>query len=358
MRTRNAVFTCMMMILLALGFTVTTHGAIGNLVVQGGGNELFHVRAGEPTSSNGVAHTVIETFNGGYLAAGSLSVDSSINEESPQVDVWVVKTDKNGIEEWNRTYGGTEADVAESVIETADGGFLLAGYTESLGAGDRDMWLVKTDSSGSEEWDRTYGETEIDGAESVIETADGGFLLAGYTESLGAGDRDMWLVKTDSNGIVQWDRTYGGTEIDRAECVIATGDGGFLLAGSTQGVYTTLLIGLVKTDKNGNTQWIKSFGRSGGYHRAFSVIETSDNGYVLVGDADSLGSGSGDIWLIKTNSNGNVQWNQTFGVGRFDSAESVIETADGGFLLAGYTQITGASYMEGWVNTEGMVDQN
>jgi len=135
--------------------------------------------------------------------------------------------------EWNKTYGGTGDDWAGSVVQTSDGGFVMAGGTDSFGAGDYDFWLVKTDAEGNMEWNKTYGGTDIDTARSVIQTGDGGYAIAGQTMSFGAGGRDFWLVKTDAEGNMEWNKTYGGGEGDYLFSVVQTGDGGYALAGYT-----------------------------------------------------------------------------------------------------------------------------
>jgi hypothetical protein len=149
-------------------------------------------------------------------------------------DFWLVKTDTAGTLLWDKTYGGTEDDHAYSVVETSDGGYVLAGSTDSFGAGDRDFWLVKTNSTGHMLWDRTYGGTGWEVAYSVVQTLDGGYAIAGYTDSFGAGDRDFWLVKTDSAGNTLWNQTYGGTDDEEARSVVQTSDEGYALAGVTR----------------------------------------------------------------------------------------------------------------------------
>ena len=136
--------------------------------------------------------------------------------------------------EWNKTYGGANSEVARSVIQTSDGGYLLAGQTQSFGAGGTDFWLVKTDSMGNMEWNKTYGGTKNDIAFSVVETSDGGYVLTGRTNSFGLGIADFWLIKVDSSGDHQWNKTYGGTGVDAARCVVQTSDGGYILAGFTE----------------------------------------------------------------------------------------------------------------------------
>jgi hypothetical protein len=333
MKTRNVVFTSKM-ILLALAFILTTQLANGNLTIQDGEIEPI----------NAQAHAVMETSDGGYLVVGSMKFSGLF-----QNDVRLVKTDSNGDEQWSQTFGGPRWDEAKSVIETADGGFLLAGRTDSSGVGDMDMWLVKTTSHGDEQWNQTFPKGPRDGAESVIETADGGFLLAGGTGFLSIELGDMWLIKTDRNGAEQWNRTFGGPRLDWAESVIETADGGFLLAGYTRSYGAgDADMWLVKTTSNGDEQWNQTFGGPG-WDEAKSVIETTDGGFLLAGQTYSSGAGEGDMWLVKTTSNGDELWNQTFGGTGWDEAKSVIETADGGLLLIGHTYSSGTGEGDIWL---------
>ena len=138
-----------------------------------------------------------------------------------------------GPQEWSKTYGGPNVDATDALVKTSDGGYAVVGYTASFGAGSRDAWLVKTDWAGNELWNQTYGGPNDDFACALVQTSDGGYALAGYTKSFGAGGLDFWLVKTDASGIVQWNRTYGGTGADVAYALVQTSDGGYALAGYT-----------------------------------------------------------------------------------------------------------------------------
>ena len=291
------------------------------------------------------AHSVQQTSDGGYILAGwTRSYGAGYD------DFWLVKTDANGNEHWNKTFGGSNYEDAGSVQQTADGGYILAGMTKSYGDGIGDFWLVKTDSDGNKQWDKTFGITgRYDRAYSAQQTADGGYIGGGYTSSYGAGDYDFWLVKTDANGNKQWNETFGGTDGDWAYSVQQTSDGGYILAGCTcsygaggEDVW------LVKTDANGNKQWDKTFGGTG-YERAWSVQQTADDGYILAGWTRSYGAGGEDGWLVKTDSNGNKQWDKTFGGTGSDKAYSVQQTADGGYVLAGYTESYGAGGEDVWL---------
>jgi hypothetical protein len=167
-------------------------------------------------------------------------------------DIFLLKTDASGNVIWAKTYGGTNWDRAYSVQQTSDGGYIVAGATGSFGAGGSDIFLLKTDANGNVIWAKTYGGTSLDEAYSVQQTSDGGYIVAGWTESFGAGGLDIFLIKTDANGNVQWAKTYGGTDWDRASSVQQTSDGGYIVAGYTWPGASYSDVFLVKTDANGN----------------------------------------------------------------------------------------------------------
>ncbi len=293
-----------------------------------------------------IALSLIETSDGGYALTGY--TDSFGGGDD---DFWLVKTDASGNMEWNQTYGGNGDDYACSLVEAADGGYTIAGYTRSYGAGRDDFWLVKTDSSGSAEWNRTYGGWDDEGIISLVLCSDGGYALAGMTESFGHGsDRDdFWLVKTDSSGNMEWNQTYGGTIREYSFSLVQTSDGGYAFAGSTcsfgAGNHDSWL---VKTDSSGNMEWNQTYGGTEA-DGTTSLIQTSDGGYALSGSTESFGAGSGDFWLIKTDDSGNMEWNRTYGDVEFDIASSLVEASDGGYAIAGYTYSTGAGKSDLWL---------
>jgi hypothetical protein len=288
------------------------------------------------TSFDG-AYSVQQTSDGGYMVAGltiSFGVDSS--------DFFLIKTYANGNVQWAKTYGGTSWDLAYSVQQTSDGGYIVAGWTYSFGAGGWDIFLIKTYANGNIQWAKTYGGAGWDLAYSVQQTSDGGYIVAGLTFSFGAGDWDIFLIKTDANGNVQWAKTYGGTYSDWAYSVQQTSDGGYIVAGGTSSFGAGWAdIFLVKTDANGNVQWAKTYGGTY-WDEAYSVQQTSDGGYIVAGGTASFGAGLSDIILIKTDASGNVQWAKTYGGTNLDSAFSVQQTSDGGYIVAGWTYSFGA----------------
>jgi len=196
-----------------------------------------------------------------------------------------------------KTYGGTDDDYAYSVQQTSDGGYIVAGETWSFGAGSWDIFLIKTDTNGNIIWAKTYGGTDWDVARSVQHTSDGGYIVAGYTRSFGAGSDDIFLIKTNANGNISWAKTYGGTSWDYAYSVQQTSDGGYIVAGWTDS-FGAGDIFLIKTNANGNIIWAKTYGETGGDY-ASSVQQTSDDGYIVAGS-------NSDVFLIKTDANGNI----------------------------------------------------
>jgi hypothetical protein len=220
-------------------------------------------------------------------------------------DIYLIKTDSLGDTLWTKTYGGTSYDYGWDVHKTTDGGFIITGDTESFGAGSNDVYLIKTDSLGDTLWTRTYGGSSGDGGSSVQQTSDGGYIIAGGTSSFGAGNADVWLLKTNSTGDTFWTRTYGGTGSDDGREVRQTLDGGYIIAGGTGSFGVGGDVYLIKTDSLGDTLWTRTYGGSG-YEMCWSAQQTSDGGYVLLGTTDSFGSGLVDVYLIKTDENGLV----------------------------------------------------
>jgi len=200
---------------------------------------------------------------------------------------------------WNKTFGGAEDDNGYSVQQTSDGGYIITGHTDSYGAGGYDVWLIKTDSSGSVAWNKTFGGSSGDGGYSVQQTSDGGYIIVGITYSYGAGGGDVWLIKTNSSGNVAWNKTFGGSSGDDGYSVQQTSDGGYIIVGITYSYGAgSADVWLIKTDSSGNEIWDKTFGGSDD-DSGISVQQTSDGGYIIAGETFSYGAGSNDVWLIK-----------------------------------------------------------
>jgi len=238
--------------------------------------------------------SVQETEDNGYIIGGGGAGGMRL-----------AKTDSVGTFDWIRVYGDVASEEGNCAQQTSDGGYVIVGWTESFGAGAEDVYLVRTDSVGDTVWTRTYGGTECERGYSVLQTSDGGYIVAGWTESFGTGSLDVWLIRTDSLGDTLWARTYGGTGLDYGRSLRATDDGGYIIAGYTwsfgAGRFDAYL---VKTDSLGNTLWDRTYG-SPWQDYAYSVQQTSDNGYIIAGST-VLGGGGDDFYLIKTDENGLV----------------------------------------------------
>jgi hypothetical protein len=297
------------------------------------------------------AGSVQQTADGGFVIAGWTQ-----SFGAGRSDVWLIKTDEEGNKEWSRTFGGTERDGAGSVQQTADGGFVIAGGTQSFGAGGYDVWLIKTDEEGNKEWSRTFGGTERDWARSVQQTADGGFIIAGNTASFGAGQYDAWLIEIDEEGNKEWSRTFGGTDIEDASSVQQTTDSGFIIVGSRRAgpVPPPALesdFWVIKTDHQGNKEWSRTFDGSWTDSGAY-VEQTRDGGFIIAGSIGRcalIGAGDSDVWLIKTDEEGNKEWSQTYGGRQREWAACVQQTRDGGFIIFGMTRSFGAGDTDFWL---------
>lgn len=290
-------------------------------------------------------NAVVQTSDGGFVAAGYTK-----SYGSGGTDFYLIKVDANGNQLWDRVFGGTSDEEVYSIVMTDDGGFLLAGATSSFGSGSRDIWLVKSDASGNQQWTKTIGGLSSDGARSISKTSDGGYIITGWTFSYGPGAvGNVWLVKTDAAGNMVWNKFFGGTDVDRGLSAKQTSDGGYLLTGYTAssgaGLDDMLLI---KTDSLGNAQWQNTFGGSGRDY-GNSVIQSSDGGFVVTGYTLSYGAGGDDLWIVKTNELGNQLWSKTLGGAQSDVGNYLIETSDGSFIITGHTLSRGAGLHDVWL---------
>lgn len=272
------------------------------------------------------AYSAQETNDSGFIITGYTNSFGSGLE-----DVYLIKTTYDGSLQWTKTFGDSSGEKGYSIQQTNDGGYIISG--EIWNTSYSDIYLIKTDSDGSLQWSKNYGGSSWEEGRSVKQTIDGGFIIAGRTNSFGAGNADVYLVKTSSDGTLQWTKTFGGTDGDYAYSVRQTNDGGFIIAGVTfdfgTGVY------LLKTTSDGTLQWSKVYGGTGG-GVGYSVQQTNDGGFILTGSTGN-GAGYSDIYLVKTASDGTLQWEKTYGGWGYDYGLSVRQTIDGGFIVGGYT---------------------
>jgi len=286
-------------------------------------------------------NSLIQTSDSGYAIAGA-----TISFGAGGGEVYVVKLDANGNLQWTKTIGGPESEWGKSLIQTSDGGYAIAGFTTSFGAGKEDVYVVKLDANGNLQWTKTIGGPEYDWGNSLIQTSDGGYVIAGYTTSFGAGKADVYLVKLDAKGNLQWTKTIGGPEGEAGFSLIQTSDDGYAIAGiiisfdlEEGDIYDDVYV--VKLDANGNLQWTKTIGGES-WDWGYSLLQTSDGGYAIAGSTQSFGAGLSDAYLVKLDANGNLQWTKTIGGPKSESGRSLIQTSDGGYAIAGYTKSFGA----------------
>lgn len=321
-------------------------------------------------SKNESAQSIIKTNDGGYIISGfTQSVDGDItNKFLDNFDALVLKYDSQDNLEWSSIYGGSDNEKASKIIQDTSGGYILVGFSSSTdgdlssNAGANDIWVVKLNSSGSILWQKSYGFSGNDYGFSIVQTADGGYFIGGIIDvsaSSGAGnDRpevrsskhaggDYWGLRLDSNGNKIWRRYFGGTFTDSAYDVIETQDNGFLLVGSSdsedvdissnKGTYDYWI---VKVNKDGDRVWEKSYGGNQ-IDEARSVINSSDGNFLILGDSRSndgdvsSSNGAGDVWLIKISQDGNLIWEKSYGGSSFDAGRQIISSSVGGYLLTG-----------------------
>lgn len=271
-----------------------------------------------------------QTSDGGYVIAGSTKNVSDVSS-------YLVKTDSSGAITWTKVFEGGAEDRSTFVQQTSDGGYILCGYSYSFTNGLTDAHIIKTKDDGDTLWSKHFGGSSYDGASSIRQTSDGGYIATGNVNSFGAGNSDAYLLKLDSNGNTLWAKGYGGTGVDYGASVQQTSDGGFIVAGYTNsfgaGGYDVLLI---KTSSAGDTLWSKTYGGSSDEYSS-SVQQTGDGGYIIAGNTGGFGAGDADVYLIRTNSGGDNLWTKTYGGPAVDAASSVQQTEDAGFIIAGYT---------------------
>ena len=276
--------------------------------------------------------SVQQSTDGGYIITGG-----TYTFGAGYRDVYLIKLDSNGNTMWINTFGGTGGDAGYSVHQTMDGGFIIVGNTDMLGAGNPDVYLIKTDINGNSVWTKTFGGTNTDAGNSVQQTMDSCYIITGTTLSFGAGGIDVYLIKTDANGDLLWTKTFGGSGNDWGNSVHQTIDGGFIVTGWTNsfgsGGYD---IYLIKTNFDGDTLWTKALGGIS-EDKGYSIQQTSDGGYIIVGYTYSFGSGNADVYLVKTDVNGNISWTKTFGQAGFEQGYFTQQLPDGSYIISGHT---------------------
>jgi hypothetical protein len=343
--------------------------------------------------------SAVTTSDGGFIAAGY-----TYSYGAGDVDVFVVKTDSYGDTLWIRAYGGPSLDYGHGVCEVDGGAYVVAGYTMSFGSGYEDVYLLKLDAGGDTLWARTYGGAGSDEAKSVCYTSDGYIVVAGRTESFGAGQSDVYILKVDAAGDTVWSRTYGGAEADWAENVCETADGCYGIGGTTGSFSATRDAYMLKVDPSGTLVWEDNYGivvlyredygmgicalpdsgmaASGfrtdqdhgdpceaGFLRVFgnggqicyrkyfapsieygcSICETSDQGFLICGSVKDPDTHRSNLFLVKRVQGTGWVWDQTIGGAACDWGNSIVEIEPARYLIAGYTGSSGNGGFDGWL---------
>jgi len=296
-------------------------------------------------SSDG-GSSVQQTNDSGYIITGSTSSFGAGN-----LDVYLVKTDLAGDTLWTKTYGAENGDAGFSVQQTSDGGYIITGTANAVAFSVHEVFLIKTDSSGDTLWTKIFTESSNSGGYSVQQTTDGGYIITGGTDFFGAGsnDVDVFLIKTDSSGDTLWTKTYGGNSSDVGFSVQQTNDGGYIITGSTYSFGAgSMDVFLIKTDSSGDTLWTRTFGGSE-LDWGNSVQQTNDGGYIITGSTYSFGAGLSAVWVIKTDENGDTLWTRTIGEVGNEWGYSIQQTTDGGYIVCGTTEPFGVGSGDIWL---------
>jgi len=293
---------------------------------------------------DGINAPIQQTSDGGYIIAGT-----SHSYGSGGSDIWIMKLNSKGEIDWQKTYGGSFYDEPFSIKQTNDGGYVVAGEAASFGAGNYDLWILKLSQTGTVEWQKIYEGSEEDYATSIEQTSDGGYITAGVTSSFGAGAQDAWVLKLDSAGNIEWQKAYGGSDFDCAWSIQQTGDGGYIIGGETKSFGDATGNGwILKLSSSGDIEWQRIYG--GDNKDWFSIIQqTSDGDYIVCGGSNSFGAGLGDGWILKIASNGDIEWQRTYGGTSDDFLYFIQQTEEGGYVVAGYSSSFGPRGEDIWV---------
>lgn len=293
-------------------------------------------------TNNDEGYSLQQTTDGGYIIAGRTNSFGPGN-----YSVYLIKTNADGDTLWTKTIGGSNIDEAYSIQQTTDGGYIIVGDTRSTGAGDYDVYLIKTNENGVTQWTKTFGGIYSDWGSSVKQTSDNGYVIVGYTSSFGPGENNVYLIRTNTNGDTLWTKAIGPVypALSSGNSIQQTTDGGYIIAGQMRGGSGGInKVYLIKTNSSGDTLWTKTLGWGQGV--GYSVQQTSDGGYIIGADLDNFDGQSYNVYLIKTNANGDVLWEKTFGGNDYDYGGSAQQTTDGGYVIVGNTRSIGAGLFD------------
>jgi hypothetical protein len=278
------------------------------------------------TGNFDTASSVCQTVDGGYIIAGYTT-----NPDTGKNDVLILKLDGDGNIQWQKTYGGIGDDVAYNIQQTSpDNGYIVVGITDSFGSGNYDAWVLKLYQNGNIQWQKTYGNNNADIAKSIQQTSNGGYIFAGESD-YNDGYRKGWVVKIDSGGGIIWSKKYGGNGYYWFSSIRQTSDGKYAAVGGAN--MDNGDVWIVKLDGNGNIQAQRAYGGAASYDAGYDIQQTSDGGYIVVGRVEY--SGNSEAIMFKLDGSGNIMWQKKYGGTGYDEAKSVIQTSDGDYIVVG-----------------------
>ena len=310
------------------------------------------------------ADQIQQTLDGGYILTGYAATNDHDAADAPGGgDLWVIKLNPSGETEWQYFFGGSNSDGGNSIQQTTDGGYIIAGSSGSSDGdlddnkGNLDLWVVKLDESGLLQWQKNYGGSDAEWAESIQQTANGGYIVAGNSKSNDGdlnsnyGETDLWIIKLNTVGDLEWQKNYGGSDHEGARSVQQTNEGGFIVAGFSQSIDGDVNgedgfsdFWMLKIDVQGTIEWEDLYGGSNA-DAAYEIQQTTEGGYIVTGWASSFdgdinstqGPDTGEFWILKINSSGTIEWEKSYGGIVHDRAHSIQQTTDGGYITTGYT---------------------
>lgn len=310
-----------------------------------------------------ISANFVKTTDGGYIFTGNtFSNNGEITSNHGASDTWVIKTDVDGVIQWQKTYGGSNNDLANTIRQTSDGGYVLAGLSNStdgdvsVGRDNNDFWVLKIDANGVKQWDKSFGGTSNDFAYDIIQTTDGGYLVSGSSDSINFnssdnhGEYDALVVRLNASGNLVWQKSYGGSSYDWGGTILPTPDGNYILCLGTASVNGNITSNhgaydgwIVKIDSNGTIIWQKTYGGTS-TDSLIRGLNTPDGGFIFMGTTGSVNGditsnhGLDDVWIVKTDALGAISWQRTYGGSDVDNARNIVASADYGYVIGGYSK--------------------
>ena len=283
-------------------------------------------------SQEDIANHIYSTLDGGYVISGETESYGNGGK-----DIWLIKTNQSGLMDWNVCLGTNNNDQAGQAIQTQDGGFILVGGKAQNSNNNTNVWLIKTNSQGDTTWTQSFGGSESDSGTDILVEENGGYVIVGDTESYGNGGKDIYVIKTDLYGEQEWSKTYGGGSDDSGQSIIKASDGGYIIryivesfgAGNSS-------VGILKISQDGDEIWSKTIG--GSYGIPGNSLQHIDNGnYIMICSLFDYGNNSFNSYLLQFNDTGNILWDVVWGDTEDDYGLGVLQTLDGGFIITGST---------------------